>query len=224
MEHQNQQTIKSVLRESLHTLKIEIKAGSDDAIAAYFRLLLQKNEFINLISPKQDIRDKVIIHLVDSLTPLLWSELPQTAQAMDFGSGGGLPAIPLSIARPGWHYTLIESTGKKTSFLSEVQSRLSLDNITVINSFLESGKNSENRFYTLITARGVSDLKKLLSFSGPRLSKGGFFIAFKGPQGDQELKDSHSELKKRKMALCERLDFTLPFLEAERRLFIFQKS
>jgi 16S rRNA (guanine527-N7)-methyltransferase len=142
---------------------------------------------------------------------------------MDFGSGGGLPAIPLSIARPEWRCTLIESTGKKTAFLHEVRETLQLDNVAVTNKFLEPGKNAEGIFYDLITARGVSDLQKLFSIAGPRLNKDGFFIAFKGPQGRQELQDSAAVLKKMKIALYDCLEFKLPFLEAERRLFIFQK-
>ncbi len=224
VEHFNEQIISSVLSDSLSTLNIKIDESAQSKLIAYFILLLNKNTLINLISPKQDIKTKVIIHLVDSLTPLIWPDLPIcAAKAMDFGSGGGLPAIPLSIARPEWLYTLVESTGKKISFLNEVRESLSLNNIITANKFLEPGKNNENCFYDLITARGVSNLKKLLSIAGPRLNKNGFFIAFKGPQGDFELKNSSGELKKRNMALHDCLTFTLPFLEAERRLFIFQK-
>lgn len=225
MEHLDRQSINSILYNSLSALNITIEKDAQSKLIAYFALLISKNEKINLISPKQDIETKIIIHLVDSLTPLIWPDLPvQAVKAMDFGSGGGLPAIPLSIVRPEWFYTLVESTGKKTSFLDEVRESLSLHNIIVTNKFLEPGKNNENFFYDLITARGVSALKKLLSIAGPRLRKNGFFIAFKGPQGELELKDSAGELKKRNMRLYERLNFNLPFLEVERRLFIFQKT
>ncbi len=225
MEHLDRQAINSILSNSLSALNITIEKDAQSKLITYFTLLLSKNEIINLISPKQDIETKVIVHLVDSLTPLIWSGLPRhTVKAMDFGSGGGLPAIPLSIVRPEWFYTLIESTGKKTSFLNEVRESLSLYNITVTNKFLEPGKNDENHFYDLITARGVSNLKKLLSIAGPRLNKNGFFIAFKGPQGELELKDSASELKKRNINLHDCLSFKLPFLEVERRLFILQKT
>ncbi|UQZ89642.1 16S rRNA (guanine(527)-N(7))-methyltransferase RsmG [Deltaproteobacteria bacterium Smac51] len=225
VEHFDEQIIKSVLCDGLDALKININESAIDKLISYFVLLLIKNEFVNLISPKQDLHTKIIVHLVDSLTPLMWRSLPQESiKAMDFGSGGGLPAIPLSIVRPEWNYTLIESTGKKALFLEEVQSILSLDNVEVYNNFLEPGKNHEKSYYNLITARGVSDMEKLFSIAGPRLKGDGFFISFKGPQGEREIKDSVNEMKKRKMALCDRIDFKLPFLEADRSLFIFQRN
>ena len=224
MEHFDEQLVNSILSESLEALGITIHREAQSKLIAYLAILLEKNERVNLISSKQDLRTKTIIHLVDSLTPLMWSDWPTgRIKALDFGSGGGLPAIPLSIAQPECLYTLIESTGKKAAFLAEARDSLALDNVVVINTFLEPGKNAENSFYDLITARGVSDLKNLFSIAGPRLPKGGFFIAFKGPQGEQELKDSSAELKKRKLALFESLTFKLPFVEAERRLYIFQK-
>ncbi len=223
MEHFDEQLADSVLSDSLAALNIQIEESAQAKIMAYFRQLLEKNERVNLISSKLDIKTKIIIHLADSLTPLMWPDLPFKAQAMDFGSGGGLPAIPLAVARPDWEYSLVESTGKKTAFLNEVRESLALNNIMVSNKFLEPGRNSENIFYDLITARGVSDLARLFSIAGPRLKKGGFFIAFKGPQGEQELKDSASELKRRKLDLYERLNFKLPFLEAGRLLLIFKK-
>lgn len=223
MEHFDKALIAQVLSDSLAALAIQVDEKARSKILAYFALLLAKNEKMNLISPRRDISTKVIIHLADSLTPLMWPALPAKAEAMDFGSGGGLPAIPLAIACPDWRYTLIESTGKKTAFLGEVREALALGNVTIKNTFLEPGKNPENTRFGLITARGVSDLRKLFSIAAPRLNKGGFFIAFKGPQGEHELAEAEAEMSKRKLALRDCLTFKLPLVEAERRLFIFQK-
>jgi 16S rRNA (guanine527-N7)-methyltransferase len=223
VEQFNRALASSIFSDSLSALGIKIDQSAQGKIMDYFALLLNKNEQINLISPKQNLQTKVIVHLTDSLTPLIWPDLPAAAMAMDFGSGGGLPAIPLAIVQPDWQYTLIESTGKKTAFLSEAREALALNNVIVNSKFLEPGKNTENINYDLITARGVSDLTKLFALAGPRLKQGGFFIAFKGPQGEYELDEAEAEMAKRKMQLYDCLNFKLPGLEAERRLFIFQK-
>lgn len=224
VEHSDEQAARAVLTDSLAVLSIKISEAATSRLLRYFTLLLQKNEHVNLISPRQDLQTKIIIHLTDSLTPLIWPGLPKRATAMDFGSGGGLPAIPLAIVRPEWRYALVEATGKKTTFLGEAREILNLENISISNKFLESAKNPENILYDLITARGVSDLKKLFAIAAPRLNRGGFFIAFKGPQGEQELRDAADEMEKRKLILHASLNFKLPLVDAERRLFIFQKS
>src|SRR5581483_729689 len=71
----------------------------------------------------------------DSLTILL--ALPVDARRdnlllVDVGAGAGIPGLPLKIACPAWHVTLIESTGKKARFIRRVADALILDNVTVL--------------------------------------------------------------------------------------------
>ena len=215
--------IKTTLVEGLSQLGLSLETGVIDKAAAYFMLLLERNQSVNLISPKQDLRTQTVVHLVDSFSPLLVENIPRNISALDFGSGGGLPAIPLSMALTDWTYTLVEATGKKAAFLSFVKNELGLNNLTVINSFLDQGKNPENILYDLITARAVSDIAKLAAIAGPRLKLGGIFMAFKGPQGLIEIDDAAAELQKRRMRLIDQRDFVLPLVAAHRSLFIFEK-
>lgn len=219
----NSDEIKETLVRGLSALGIKLDEVIIDKVTAYFKLLLEKNRVVNLISPKQDIMTQTIVHLVDSLSLLQYEKLPRNISALDFGSGGGLPAIPLSLALADWRYTLVESTGKKAAFLSAVKSELNLVNVDIMNRFLEPGLNRENIVYDIITARAVTETAKLLSIAAPRLKQGGLFIAFKGPRGDLELSDCTKELKKDKMCLVDKLDFILPELSAKRSLFIFEK-
>jgi 16S rRNA (guanine527-N7)-methyltransferase len=216
--------IRTALTEGLSQLGLEIESTATERVATYFTLLLERNRSVNLISPKQDLQTQIVVHLVDSLSLKLFDFWPDKLSALDFGSGGGLPAIPLSLAFPGWQYTLVESTGKKADFLAFVKESLGLDTVTIINRFLEPGLKTEKALYDLVTARAVSDLAKLASIAGPRLKKGGFFVAFKGPQGDSELAGSQAELKKRRLTLLDRRDFILPLVEARRSLLLFEKG
>lgn len=194
-----------------------------EKLARYFSLLLDRNQTLNLISAKQDLATQVAVHLLDSLTPLLWANWPDQLSALDFGAGGGLPALPLSVVFPDWEYTLVEATGKKAAFLTEAKEALGLTKVFIVNRYLESGRNTEGRVYELITARAVSDLTKLAAIVGPRLAVGGYFIAFKGPKADQELGEAQAALAKRKLHLADRLDLVLPGVEARRSLLLFEK-
>jgi len=215
--------IKATLIDGLSQLGLKLDDEVIDKTVAYFQLLLSRNQSVNLISPKQDIQTQTVVHLVDSLSLLLIDDLPHQAAALDFGSGGGLPAIPLCLARPDWRYTLVESTGKKAAFLSFVKNELKLDQIAVVNRFLEAGKNTENVLYDFITARAVSDVGNLAAIAGPRLKVDGLFVAYKGPYGLAEIEASRAELKKRRLALIDQRNFILPLVKAGRTFLIFKK-
>ena len=216
--------IRTYLAEGLEKLHLKLDDDKTDKVLSYFRILVDKNEKLNLISAKQDLKTRVIVHLVDSLSILLWKDCPSQAEAMDLGSGGGLPAIPLGIVFPGWNYTLVESTGKKTVFLNKVKKTLNLNNLSIVNKFLEPGKNIENICYDLLTVRAVAGLSKLIDILGPRLNSGGYLVAFKGPQVDDEIKEAVRLLNKYNLSLDDEIDFVLPDINAQRRIVIFKKQ
>jgi len=213
--------IRNVLCKGLSQFNVDLTDFQIDNILKYFQLLTDKNKIINLISSKQDLETQIVVHLLDSLSLLIWPNFKANVSALDFGSGGGLPAIPLSIARPRWKYCLTEATGKKVSFLAEVKDALNLGNVTLLNRYLDYNINPEKVFYDLITARGVGSLDKLLPIAAPRLKGDGMFVAYKGPQAGHELETSKHMLNKCNLRLVDRLDLKLPLLEAERSLLFF---
>ena len=216
--------IEDYLHEGLERLGL---SGLDLPIAElslYFKMLLRANDSLNLISSKQDLKTRVAVHLLDSLTPLIWDNWPQVLSAMDLGSGGGLPAIPLALVFPDWEMTLVEATGKKTLFLESVKESMQLERVSILNKFLEPDKNQEGLQFDLISARGVSNLKKLAAIAGPRLKCGGYLLAFKGPQASSELDEAAPKLKSWKLKLEDRIDFVLPLVEAKRTLLLLSKN
>lgn len=216
--------IKENLLLGLEQLGLELDPAALDKMISYFEKLLKANDSLNLISAKQDLKTRVAVHLLDSLTPRLWLDWPAVLSAMDIGSGGGLPAIPLALSFPDWRMTLVEATGKKTAFLATVKDELGLNQIEIINRYLEPDKNPENLAFDLISARGVSDLKKLVALAGPRLKPGGWLLAFKGPRASDELSEAKSKLKQWRLSLEQRIDFTLPVVAAQRTLLRLVKS
>jgi len=216
--------IRDLLDSGLKSMGLLLNEEARQKLLRFFELLLIQNKTLNLISPKQSLPEKVGVHLLDSLSPLLLNRLPSGGRMMDFGSGGGFPGIPLSIVLDYQHFDLIEATGKKTRFLSTVLDDLKLSHVSIVNKYLNPNRNEENIFYDFISARAVSALKNIAAIAGPRLSSQGYFLAFKGPQADQELSEARSVLVKFKLNLLERLDFNLPLVEVQRSLLLFQKS
>ena len=214
----------AVLDTALAALPLELAPAIKESLLAYFELLLSRNEQINLISARQTRPTQVVVHLVDSLTPLLWPDWPAQGRALDLGSGGGLPALPLAMARPDWFWDLAEATGKKAAFLREAQEALNLTRIQIFSDYLRPETTGPNNQYDLITARGLASLSRLAALAAPRLSSGGRLLAYKGPRGEEELKTGAKALAASKLKLERRLDLVLPLVEARRSLFLFVKN
>ncbi|MBC8105847.1 MAG: 16S rRNA (guanine(527)-N(7))-methyltransferase RsmG [Anaerolineae bacterium] len=154
----------------------------------YLNLLLAANERMNLTR----ITDRAaaeVQHIGDSLTLLPY--LPKGPHALaDVGTGGGVPGIPLAIARPDAQVTLIESTKKKAVFLRETVAQLGLTNVTVDDRRAEElgkrGKKTRESF-DIVAFRAVATMIWLVEWGMPLTKKGGKLLAMKGPKGREEL-------------------------------------
>lgn len=164
--------------------------GYVERAAAYAGLLLEANRRLNLTRvtvPAEVAR----LHLLDSLAalPLLDALGPTTA--IDLGSGGGVPGIPLALARLEVRWVLLDSVRKKAEALREMVRELGLSNVAVEAERAEVlGRAVEHRErYDLVAARACAPLPVLAELALPLLAVGGTLLAWKGPltAGDQEL-------------------------------------
>lgn len=213
--------LESFIYEIADQLNIEINVAQVKYLEKYWNLLLAWNKKINLISPKGSMENNVILHLMDSLLPLKFNKLNHSIQAVDFGSGGGLPAVPLKIMNPTWDYTLVESTGKKTIFLNEVGRQLNFNKYRTLNAFLTGGEDQADHLkYDLITARGLAETPILLKLGANWLKNDGSFWLYKGPKWSQEVTSAQSELKKRQMVVKEVWSSKLPLINQERAILV----
>ena len=123
--------------------------------------------------------------------------IPEGATVIDVGSGAGLPGIPLAIARPDLHITLIEPLLKRYNYLNEVTEKLGLDNVTVLRGRAEEGPIKKAvAGADVVTSRAVAPLGKLAKWSLPLVRKGGEMIALKGSSVHEELERDAADIKK----------------------------
>jgi 16S rRNA (guanine527-N7)-methyltransferase len=125
-------------------------------------------------------RSKVLEdHLADSLVAL---ELPETRAALtivDLGAGAGFPGLPLAIARPDAHVVLVESSGRKCSFISRAILACCAGNAEVVWARAESWANGAGSS-DLVTARALASLEVVAEYAAPLLKLGGTLIAWRG--------------------------------------------
>jgi 16S rRNA (guanine527-N7)-methyltransferase len=211
-----------ILNQYLSSLNISISTVSQHLLLIYWNFLLDTNKSINLISRQGSTEDRIINHLVDSLSPLSL-EWPNNLKVMDLGSGGGLPGIPLKICRPDWDVTLVESKIKKANFLFKTRDLLNLNNLTIINNYIDSNYNFNNIKFDLITVRAVGKINDLIPLIYKFLKVGGIFLVYKGPNYMSELDNNLSIFNKYKIELFKKYTFILPLINAERNIILFKK-
>ena len=177
------------VRDDLDALGFDLPDPLLDRLAEYLALLLETNQRINLTAVR-DVDEAWRRLIIDSLTPLPGLEdFTEGSRVSDVGSGGGLPGIPLAIARPDLAFTLLESTGKKARFLDQAAHDLALDNVTVLPMRAETaGQDPAHRErYDAAVCRAVGPMNVLLELCLPLVKPAGRLLAMKGPKARAEL-------------------------------------
>lgn len=156
-------------------------------LASYYRLLERWNRKINLtslpLSPLGDDADRSIDKLI--VEPLAaTNEIAEVEDAgsvnwIDFGTGGGSPAIPLKVLRPRSTLTMVEARERKTAFLREVVSTLGLADARVLTMRIEVVPDAETRgVFDLITARAVKFDADITASAAALLKPDGRLVVF----------------------------------------------
>ena len=110
-------------------------------------------------------------------------------QIADIGSGAGLPGIPLALARPDLHLTLIEPLLRRSEFLREVVDDLGLE-ITIIRGRAEDrAVRQQVGEMDAVVSRAVASLDKLTKWSIPLLRPDGRMVAIKGERAEEEISE-----------------------------------
>ena len=136
---------------------------------------------------------------------------------MDIGSGAGFPGIPLAILFPNLTITLVESNGKKVSFLNEVRNELHLNNLFILQSRVEDLKGLRGEF-DYVTARAVTQLNILLELAMPLLKVKGHLLAYKGSMVDIEIKQSERAIHTLDSKIYQKNIYNLPYSKDGRSL------
>lgn len=165
----------------------------DDSVARlsqYLDRLLATNQVMNL-TRITDRADAQIRLLADSLDLLRF--VPDDARSLiDVGSGGGVPGLPLAIARPDLRVTLLDATAKKVRFLEETARELGITNVVAIQGRAEdAGCDRRHRDrHDVVTARAVARLATLVELTLPLIRPGGIAILPKGAAAEEELAEA----------------------------------
>ncbi len=164
-------------------LGVAATAQQRDALLAYLDLLLRWNASYNLTAVRDPL-EVVTRHLLDSLAVL--PHLPcGPHRAIDVGTGGGLPGVPIAILRDNVEMDLLDSNGKKTRFLFQVKTALGLDNMAVRHARAEAWMPEAR--YDVVLSRAFASLSDMVNCCAQLCDAGTRILAMKGRVPDEEL-------------------------------------
>ena len=179
--------LEETLRIGLSELALPCSEEILSRFRAYYDALDEKNKVMNLtaITGEDDSARK---HFLDSASPLLLFPLAGK-RVIDVGTGAGFPGLPLKILVPEMQLTLLDSLGKRVTFLAEVCASLGFSDTECVHARAEEcGQRREAYDYAL--SRAVARLNVLAELCLPYVRVGGAFLALKGPGVTEELQEA----------------------------------
>ncbi len=218
------------LTDPLSKLNIEL---SDDQISLFMKyhdMLTETNKVMNLTAIT-DFNESCIKHYADSLSLIKAMDLSnvQDIRILDIGTGAGFPGIPLKIAYPHIHITLLDSLSKRIRFLNDVIRELELNNtgsISTVDMRAEDYVKEPDirESYDLVVSRAVAGLSVLAEYALPYVKIGGSFISYKGDNAAEEISNAEKALKILGGEIIDVNSFTLPDSDITRTLINIKKT
>lgn len=185
-------------------LQLQEKYGRQktSTLLAYLDLVLLRNEHINLTAVR-DRNEALVKHVLDSLAVTDLPEYSNAERIIDVGTGAGFPGALLAVVSPEKEFVLLDSTLKRLRVIDEFADTLNITNIKTVHARAEeiSRKPEFHEAFDICVSRAVANLEKLSSWCLPFIKKGGCFIAYKGENYDEELRQASEALKKNKAYL-----------------------
>ena len=206
-------TLKSQLTSLLSETSLDVSDEQIDLLIQYVELLNKWNKAYNLTSVR-DPSEMLIKHIMDSL--MVGKHL-SGQRFIDVGTGPGLPGIPLAILYPDYQFTLLDSLGKRITFLKQVVFLLKLQNVELMLSRVE--EFTPDIPFDGVLSRAFSSLNDMVSWCSHLVAtEKGRFFALKGQYPTEEI-----DLLPENIKLVASHNIVVPKLDGQRHLIELKK-
>ena len=214
---------RQLLKKGASEFGVMLSEKQLSLFAVFLEGLWSWNRRMNLTSISEK-RQMIIKLLLDPLIALPY--LSPRGTVLDIGSGAGIPGLPLKIGRPEYEVHLLESKGKKISFLKDIIRKLGLKGIEACKGRAEQRGDLPMlfHFYDIVTVRALAPLKKTISICSSYLEPGGLLVTFKGLRVDREIEESKQLMKELNFKISKKVLYGLPETQSNRCLLILKKE
>ena len=210
--------MKHTLMAELPTLGLSLGEDQIDRLCRFGALLLKQNQVMNLTAITEPTA-VARLHFLDSLA-LLREESLAGKTLIDIGCGAGFPGVPLAIAEPTLHVTLLDSLQKRVNWLKTILPELGVD-ATCVAARAEEYVAEHREAYDVATSRAVARLNILSELCLPYVKVGGKFLALKGAMAQAEADEAKTAIEALGGKLAEIREY--PVGEAIHRIVVVEK-
>ena len=196
----------------LSQAKIEISEQQKQQLIDFVKLLDKWNKAYNLTSVR-DPEEMLVKHIMDSLVV---SQHLDGNQFIDVGTGPGLPGIPLAIINSDKQFTLLDSLGKRITFIKNAVRELKLTNVTPVLSRVEEYKEKQ---FDGVLSRAFASLNDMVNWCYHLPNASGRFYALKGQYQPEEVAEINQPVKQ-----LDVIKLQVPELVGERHLVVLAKK
>ena len=201
--------MKAKLDRLLNQANLQLTEKQQQQLLDFVRLLDKWNKAYNLTSVR-DPQEMLVKHILDSIVV---SPYLQGNRFIDVGTGPGLPGLPLAIVNPQKQFVLLDSLGKRISFIRNAIRELGLTNIEPVLSRVED-YHPDHQFDGVLS-RAFASLKDMTDWCHHLPKSDGLFYALKGLYHEEEVKELNPQFKVKNVIKLE-----VPELTGERHLVI----
>lgn len=203
--------MKAKLENLLAQAEIQLTDLQKDQLIQLVQLLNKWNKAYNLTSVR-DPQEMLVKHILDSIVV---SPYLQGDRFIDVGTGPGLPGLPLAIINPTKQFVLLDSLGKRISFIRNAVRELGLTNVEPILSRVEEYQPEQK--FDGVLSRAFASLKDMTDWCHHLPKENGYFYALKGIYHEDEVQ----ELDK-KFEVKDVITLNVPELIGERHLIVLR--
>ena len=206
-------TLKQQLSTLINNTDLKVSEQQIDLLIQYVELLNKWNKAYNLTSVR-DPSEMLIKHIMDSL---MVGEVLNGKNFIDVGTGPGLPGIPLAILFPERNFVLLDSLGKRITFLRQVVFQLKLSNVTPVKTRVEEYQGE--LVFDGVLSRAFSSLNDMVSWCQHLITaERGQFFALKGQYPQDEIAQLPENI-----ILVDSHEIIVPELVGERHVLVLKK-
>lgn len=204
--------MKAKLDRLLSQANLRLSEKQQQQLLDFVRLLDKWNKAYNLTSVRNP-EEMLVKHILDSLVV---SPHLNGTHFIDVGTGPGLPGIPLAIANPDKQFVLLDSLGKRITFIKNAVRELGLTNVTPVLSRVEAYQDAQ---FDGVLSRAFASLNDMVNWCYHLPNSAGKFYALKGIYAEAEVQEIEKAVKLENV-----IPLSVPELVGERHLVVLSKA
>ena len=214
--------LEELLRQGFAELGLPLDGEALGRYRVYYENLEKTNAVMNLTAITGEA-DVARLHFLDCAALLTLAEL-RGKRVIDVGTGAGFPGLALKIACPEMELTLLDSLDKRVGFLRETCEELGFADVACVHARAEEIPDGFREHFDAAASRAVARLNVLLELCLPYVKPGGLFLAMKGPELSEELREAQAALKTLGGTLERVVDYTIPGTDVTHSVALIRKT